>query len=407
MDMTSANSTNGVDRYLSCLIEGLENYAYIRVHWINLLSNASFLFHKTEIIGHYTKVTIPLPQRSGEIIGEYFWVDKYNELVYGFVASLFENKENVIIHIHTLNLIDLAECIKRHVPAQIITHLHCIPWKNLYNSSSPKFDNLYRKYYLAEAECEYTDFVSSPSEKRSYDCADKIITVTNCAKEYLFRVMKVPEEKIAVIPNGMEDQCLEVVFNTITEQVDLLFVGAIAPGKGIFYILEALQLVCKEGYNVWLHVAGFAYPEVIRFILTKYKDVPLNLLGSVPFSVLKKYYASSHIGLIASLYEQSSYVAVEMSMFGLPLVVTAVDGLDELFTDGLNALKVQTTYQRTEGLRIDVTRMKDKIIELIQDENKRRCLSANIRNLYEEHLTAERMVSQVVRLYSELSLKIE
>lgn len=38
-----------------------------------------------------------------------------------------------ILHIHTLNLIDLARFIKQRRKAiKIITHLHCISWKNLY-----------------------------------------------------------------------------------------------------------------------------------------------------------------------------------------------------------------------------------------------------------------------------------
>lgn len=403
--MTSGTSTNGVDRYLSCLVDGLAAYSHICLHWIRLVSNAPFLFHTIETAGHYTQATVPLPQRSGEIIGEYFWADKYNELVYGFVSSLFENKQHIVIHIHTLNLIDLAECIKRHLPARIITHVHCIAWKNYYNSSMPKFNDLYRAYYLAEGSCDYKRFVTSPSEKRSYDHADRVIAVTACAKEFLNKVMRVPEDKISVISNGMEDCCGQVVCSSLSEPVECLFVGSVVPGKGIFYILEALRFVQQEGYSVLLHIAGLAYPKELEAISSKYADIPVNLLGPVPFSVLKEYYRRCHIGLIASLQEQFSYVAVEMSMFGLPVITTAVDGLDEIFTDEVNALKVQTKYNRAEGVRVDVVQMKEKIVDLIRNEGKRRSLSSNVRKLYEERLTAKRMVSEVVKLYNEFYMK--
>lgn len=402
MDMTSAKSITGVDRYISCLINGLKNYNNICLHWINLLSDSNLLFHKIELIDHFIKITIPLPQKSDVIIREYYWADKYNEVIFSFICSCFDNKENIVLHTNTLNLIDLAECIKKHVGAKIITHMHCIPWKNLYNSFTPKFNILYEWYYLMNNEYNYSEFTTSPSEKRAYDNAFRIVSGTDCAKKFLNRIMGVSTDKVSIIPNGIEDLCDEVKFNYIDDVVDILFVGAVTPGKGVFYILDALRLIRKLGYKVLLHIAGFAYPKEINRIYSEYRDLDVNILGVIPFATLKYYYEHCHIGLIASLQEQSSYTAIEMSMFGLPIITTAVDGLDEMFTDRVNAMKVDVKYNPISGLNVNVVQMKDKIIELIEDENKRKMLSMGARKLYEERFTSERMVVQTVKLYSEI-----
>ena len=62
IDMCHADNTSGVDRYMHTLIEGLNKYPHIKIHWINLRSDLSTILHKQENFGNYTKITIPLPQ---------------------------------------------------------------------------------------------------------------------------------------------------------------------------------------------------------------------------------------------------------------------------------------------------------------------------------------------------------
>ena len=403
MDITHSGATNGVDRYLMCLIDGLKRYPQIKVHWISLLSDDTMLFHRTEQKGHYLKTTIPMPQTPNEIIREFFWTDKFNGAVFDIISHLFENRDNIIIHTNTLNLIDLAVYIKKMYKVKIITHIHCIAWKNLYDRSQWKFNILYKRYYLSANICKPEDFITNKSEKRAYECADKIISGTHCAKEFLKRVISIPPEKVAVSPNGMDDQCEQVTFKEIgNSPIEFLFVGTINRSKGIFHILEALRFVRDEGYEILLHVIGKGSWKEGEKIFDKYNDIPMNFSGSVPFATLKEYYEKCHIGLIASLHEQASYVGVEMSMFGMPVVTTAVDGLDEMFEDEVNALKVSTTFSRTRGLNVNTRLMADKILELIRDREKRKRIAEGSRQLYLSRLTASRMVKQVVEVYREV-----
>lgn len=148
MDMSHANNTSGVDRYMGTLLKGLQNYPFIKVHWIHLRHDLSILFHSEEQTPFYTKITIPLPQQFNEIILKKFWINRYNEQVYRIIRDLFEKKKNIILHIHTLNLIDLAIFIRTKIGCKIITHLHCIPWKGLYNSDTQRFNELYNLIYI-------------------------------------------------------------------------------------------------------------------------------------------------------------------------------------------------------------------------------------------------------------------
>lgn len=51
-------------------------------------------------------------------------------------------------------------------------------------------------------------------------------------------------------------------------------------------------------------------------------------------------YSICDIGLIMSLQEQRSYATIEMVMFGMSMIITVVDGLDEMFVDEISCLKV-------------------------------------------------------------------
>jgi glycosyltransferase involved in cell wall biosynthesis len=90
---------------------------------------------------------------------------------------------------------------------------------------------------------------------------------------------------------------------------------------------------------------------------------------------------------------------VEMCMFGLPVITTAVDGLDELFTDGANALKVNTKFSKVFGLSADVEMMTEKIINLIENRTLRKKLSINARKLYESELRLEQMMEKTIGVY--------
>ena len=406
MDMSHADNTSGVDRYMGILLEGLGKYPFIRVYWIHLRHDPSILFYNEEQTPFYTKITIPLPQQFNEIISQKFWINRYNEQVYRITRHLFERKRNCVIHIHTLNLIDLAVYIRKKIKCTIITHLHCIPWKGLYNSDMRRFNELYR--VVNEKSGQIPDrgmFATNHSEIQSYADADHIICVTRCAKDFLVKAMAIPQNKITVIPNGISDYREENgrTENTTNPVFQLLYVGVLPTSKGLRYILYAMRTVQQKGYKVSLTVAGKVSPVQATKIKTENKDLSLDILGSVPFGVLKDYYARSDTGIIASLQEQSSYVAIEMAMSGLPVITTAVDGLDEMFTDNVNALKVNTTFSKVSGLSVDTGEMSEKIITLIEDKMLRMQLGRNARQLYENELTLERMMKQTVKVYKEMA----
>lgn len=408
IDMSDASNTSGVDRYVNTLINGLRYYPKIKVHWIHLRNDGKLLFPKEEKIEHYVKYTIPMPQQYNTIITDRFWIRKYNDQVHRLTKHLFRGKENCIIHLHTLNLIDLAVYIREQINCKIITHLHCIPWKGLYNSDKKRFNELYKLTYEGgkpEKKPSSEMYVTNNCELQSYADPDALICVTRCVVNFLEKCIHRFTDNIHVIPNGIDDSSFDTnnrEKKTILNTFHCLYVGVVCESKGVNYILKALSLVQKQGYKVSLTIAGTCNSQFQNLLKQDFSDLEVDVIGRIPFYELKELYAQCDIGIIASLQEQASYVSIEMAMCGLPIVSTAVDGLDEIFTDEVNALKVNTKFSSVFGLSVDVDMMANQIIRLIEDDNLRNRLSRNVRKLYQQELNLELMINRVVSVYKQL-----
>ncbi len=403
IDMSIKGNTSGVDRYLKMLVNGLREVKGLELYWISLVSDKEFLSPSIKTKGNYTKQTIPLPIKCSEIIQEFYWGEQYYQQVYRLVApNICRDDKPCILHLHTLNLIDLALLFKQDNPNyKIITHLHCIPWKSYLNSNPKHFNELYAQWQQGNQDKEQLpNLMTTHSELRSYEKADKVIALTECAKDLVLSVSQ--QKNIKIIPNGLMDFKPQEVKGPTNSQLHLLYVGIVSPSKGLKYILEAISIVQKQGYNVKLSVAGKCNEVYQQELIGKHKGLNVDFLGLIPFEELLALYQSCDAGIIASMQEQCSYVAIEMMMMGMPIITTAVDGLDEMFTDELNALKVPLLFSPVFGLSVDTYRMAEQIIRLGQAEELRAKLAKNTREEYLKKYQQDMMIQQMLSVYQEV-----
>jgi len=403
-DMNVSGNTSGVDRYLSVLKDGLKHYPHVNVCRINFRHDPEQLLCTESVKDNYKEVVIPMPVSPDEMISKEFWTDRYNAVAYHITRHLFEGKENILFHLHTLNLMDFALTVKKHHPGcRIITHLHCIPWKSWYNSNISRFNELYWKIYMDKEVPGTEELVSNHCELRSYQKADRIICVTQCAKEFLMQMMDIPAKKIHVIINGISDKTdAGVSVERGNDTFRFLYVGIITPSKGLTYILEAMRKIQQQGYDASLVVVGKGSKLYMEQIKSSYPDVEVHFTGSIPFEELKDYYRTCDAGVIASLQEQCSYVAIEMAMFGLPVITTAVDGLDEMFIHKENALKVSTRFSKVYGLSVDTEELAERMKQLMDEDGLRKKLAVNVRKRYEECFGLEDMMERTMNIYNNL-----
>lgn len=398
LNITVDGGFSGVNRYLEMIRQGMVNQKNVIVHTIYVIEKHSMLFPKIKCEDGQVNALIPLPINTHFIISDDFWMTKYTEVMADMLKSYFQNKKNIIWNLHCINLSRLAVILRERHGGHILSYLHCIPWKFEIESNPASFNLRYRKFLNKD----YHEFNNSPIEKLTYSVADRMVCVTRSAQFYLEKCMGVPPDKIDIVINGIENILPgeETVERNHHAGIELLYAGRISKEKGVPALLDALRKVKRAGYCFRLTLAGAGNETLIRELKEKYIELNLNFTGRLPFEELIRHYQECTVGIIPSLHEQCSYVALEMAMFGVPLVVTDIDGLSELFIDQKTALKVPLTFDDEKGLNVDTDRLALALIRLIKDKGLRKRLSENVRKYYRENFTAETMINNSLTIYN-------
>lgn len=386
---------SGVTRYIQMLTEGMKYRSDIKIHIICL--NTDLIFPEIKVIEEKVIANLSYPSKSKLLKYETFWLTKYFEVISDLLLPYLKNKEGLIWHVQELFLAQLADILKSTFGGYVLTHLHIIPWKfNIeYN------ENHFKKLYSQWLNNTFNLISENYLEKTAYPLSDKIISVSHSAMKHIVSAYNIPPDKIHIIYNGLDNIDIPPI-KSKEELPELLFVGRVSREKGIICLLNALNIVDYRGYSFKLRLVGQCTSCMLSYIQKVYKQLNLEILGAVSFDKLKKLYSESTIGIVPSLHEQCSYVAIEMSMFGMPMIVSDVDALSEMFEDEVNALKIPLVFDEDFGLELDEEKLANAIIRLINDKALRLKLSTNAIKNYQERFTLEKMIENTINVYEQL-----
>jgi glycosyltransferase involved in cell wall biosynthesis len=151
----------------------------------------------------------------------------------------------------------------------------------------------------------------------------------------------VPRQNIALVPNGI-DPSPYLVYNRRPADpaapLKLLYIGRLAPGKGLSEALEALALARAAGTTAVLTIAGSG-PEEARL---RAQARALELGAQVTFAgpawgeYKTKLLNNADVLLLASYSEGLPYSLLEGMAAGVVPVVTPVGAIPDVVTDGLH-----------------------------------------------------------------------
>lgn len=124
----------------------------------------------------------------------------------------------------------------------------------------------------------------------------------------------------------------------------VLFAGRLARSKGVLDVIRAIAHLHAAGFsNVTLTIAGGGYPAEMAEIehLAREQGVwhALEIVGHVPAEKLAALYASSDVFVFPSYFAEGfPRVLYEAMMFGMPIVTTAMPGVEGFLADGINCI---------------------------------------------------------------------
>lgn len=246
-------------------------------------------------------------------------------------------------------------------------------------------------------------------EKRMYVCVDKIICLSQNSYDLLISNYGVMQEKIELIPNGLQDRrsilnrkeknkIRESLYLQRNEKI-ILFVGRPNIAKGIFAILRCFEEVLKQKPFCRLVVIGAGGAS--EYLLSKCSAYSrISFTGRISQAELERWYKIADIGIIASYTEQCSFAGIEMMMYGLPIVASDGFGLRNMFQDEVNA-KIAKIGDVNEEYNYG-NNLSQIVLALLNSEKSMNKLRKGGRLVYEEKYGIDKMRARYCKLINSL-----
>jgi len=199
---------------------------------------------------------------------------------------------------------------------------------------------------------------------------------------------------IRVIPNPIQSDLLQAALATSAQARDsnlVLFVGRLAPVKGVITLLEAIRRVLSTNSQVNFILAGEWQMPNSPSDYGLGKSAQVQWLGHVSWLDLVDWYRRAMMVVIPSFYETFGLSAIEAAAFGKPVIATGAGGLPEVVEDGVTGILVPAAdpYALAEG-----------IIQLLRDPELCWRMGQAGREKVLASFTVERVVTEMLDLYT-------
>lgn len=223
------------------------------------------------------------------------------------------------------------------------------------------------------------------AEKRLLREADRVVAATQAELAQIQWLYQVPTDNVVVIPPGVDtarfypipqDEAKEYV-GVPEDRHLILFVGRIAPLKGIDTLLEAIGLLCEQGFLDAVPIAvaviggepdasrdelSAAMQSLERFCEERGLKEIVRFLGRRDQDSLPYYYSAADVVVVPSHYESFGLVALEAMACGRAVVASETGGLAFLIRDG------ETGFHVPAG---DPSALAGRLAELLSDPGLR------------------------------------
>ena len=223
----------------------------------------------------------------------------------------------------------------------------------------------------------YDRFVGSYTLKK----ASKIIVLTDIEQRAIQRVAKIPDERFAIIPNGVDLErftkpydpvALRKKFGIEKDGKIILSVCRMAPNKGLDYLAQAGTKIFKQFPKAKMIMVGqdWGMQAVVSNIASKGGfESSVTFTGKLPLEQMDALYREADVFCLPSIAgEAFGIVYLEAMAGGTPIVATNVGGVPSLVADTENGFLIPPR---------DSDAIAERTIALLSDERLSDAISKN------------------------------
>jgi glycosyltransferase involved in cell wall biosynthesis len=232
--------------------------------------------------------------------------------------------------------------------------------------------------------------------------AERIFAVSNFTKKDIHRLFQVPEEKIEVVYNAIDNRfrtghATEADRTLISERYQinypfLLYAGRISPHKNVIRIIEAFSTLKteldKEGRfpDLKLIIIGdevSKHPDLRRAVVKSGVQYDVRFLGFVPIEVLRIFYDTAKVFVFPSLYEGFGLPPLEAMAHGTPVVTSNTTSLPEVVGKAAVLVNPENVFEISRALhRVLVDQpLREKMKQAGEEQAQRYSWESSVRRM--------------------------
>ncbi len=323
----------GLARHVRKLSEALVGLG-VEVH---VLTRGGEESPRSEIAGGVNVYRVLEPTRPRDL-GEFVtWVERMNADMLAAGVELGDRYDFDLVHGHDWLVAAACDHLARRFGAPLVTTIHAT-------------EHGRHQGWVDKHPQSYIHGVERWISNRS----DRVIACSAYMREQISDIFAVPEDRVAVIPNGIDPDDLQAADEgelrrlrgefAAPEEKLVLLIGRLVYEKGFQIALEAMPELIERVPGTRFLVAGSGTHE--QELKKQASDLGLmehgTFLGWIGDDVLHQLYRISDVCVVPSIYEPFGLVALEAMASGCPCIVADTGGLREVVPHGEVGLRFRT-----------------------------------------------------------------
>jgi glycogen synthase len=262
------------------------------------------------------------PTDLGEFVA---WVERMNADMLAAGVELGDSHEFALVHGHDWLVAMACDHLARRFGAPLVTTIHATEYGR-------------HQGWVEEHPQSHIHGV----ERWITNRADRVIACSYYMREQIADIFGVPDEKIVVIPNGIDPEDLQPQDEHELERLRMQFadpdeklvllLGRLVYEKGFQLALEAMPSLIERLPTTRFLVAGSGTHEAE--LRRQASQLGLmehgTFLGWIGDDVLHSLYRIADVCVVPSIYEPFGLVALEAMASGCPCIVADTGGLREV-----------------------------------------------------------------------------
>lgn len=339
----------------------------------------------------------------------------YRNLVYMLKMNILDCSDTrYIFHLNIAGGEHLVKYIKNIFKSSIVFVCHYTNWSFTLNGDEAKFEkivNTPRRKLKSQEDKDIYDSVAQ--DVKAINRCDAFVCVAQHTINSFNKTGKVKAQRVEVIHNSLKDCYIELSAkekSKIKNELNfpdnakiVLFAGRLDSVKGVAFLIDAFKKAAGKNKNAYLLIAGDGdFSTLMEHTEGCWGRV--IFAGLLDRERLYRLYQIADLGVVSSLHEEFGYVAIEMMMHKLPIIVGDTGGLADIVEHRISGLKVSVNIIDDKRV-LNIDKLSEYIDLLLNNKSLSNELASNGRKRFLEQFESDLFNEKMLSLYNSLILK--